>query len=162
MSFRNLIFLVAMSVGAASTARAETRVAVIPVAGKGTNVKDLNSKKVEESIDGAQIIPFGTVSRSAQKLGFKGTALKKPSSAAAAGKAAGASHVLVLESQHKGKSRKSGYSVRVSLVEVNSAKVIYTQTFPLQGKKLSDAVANKVSQSVADKFDGAGPPPRKR
>ena len=158
MSLRYFIFLATLSVGVASTAQAETRVAVIPIASKGITVKDLSPKKVEESIDGAQIIPYGSVARSAQKLGFKGPALKKPANAAAAGKSAGASHVLLLEGVHKGKSRKAGYSVHVSLIEVNSAKVVFTKTFPMQGKRLNDAVANKVSEDLADKFTGSPAP----
>lgn len=157
MWLRNFIFVAIVSSGVASAAHAENRIAVIPVAGKGIKVKDLNPKKVEDSIDGAQIVPLGSVTRSAQKLHIKGAAIKKPASAAAAGKQAGASHVLLLEGLHKGKSKKAGYSVHASLIEVNSGRTVYTQTLPLQGKRLTDDVANTISEGITSKLSVGAP-----
>lgn len=145
---------------------ASPKVVVAAAKGRGApNLKSAIRKQVEKRLKShATLVPFKAYKKAGRKAKIKGKKLTSVSGATTAGQAAGATHVLIVESQMRKekvgnkKRKKKVFYALVQLVDVGTGEVSLTQEFALQGRKLSAEIGGEMVQAVADKLRPAEPP----
>ena len=142
--------LISMAMPMAAVAQSPT-VAIVFVKGKGApELKAPVNKHIVTGIKAeAAVVDQKAYLARAKKAGInKATALRFDS-ATEAGKAAGATHVLFIESQtQKEKGKKKSYIVDVKLLDVTAGVTIHTHQYALEGQKLTAEIGVEIIAAV--------------
>lgn len=152
---KSLLTVVAVTCVGVSTAGAkpapEAEVVVIAVHGKaGMPFDGSVSKLVEKPLKRhASIVPAAAYMKAAKRLHVKGPAMFSAKNIKMIGKAAGATHVLLVEAADVKKKRTT---INATLYDVGTGHTIFSDQYATEGGRISAEVAAQLLSPVVEKL----------
>ena len=159
-------FLLSLFIPAVSFAQdtPERSMVIITTRAKGgPNLKAQVRKQIEKPLKKeSKVVPYPAYKKAAKRAGIKGKAVDAQESVVEAGTEAGITHVLFIEGQMEkqqvGKKKKVNFAL-VTLIEVSSGDVVFTNRYELKGANINAVVAGTILDDLQKALTMLAEPP---